>query len=193
MEDGVPAIGGIVLAAGEGSRFGGTKQLAELRGRPLLSHAVEAMLAVPAISPVVVVLGHEAGEIRARVDLGDAQPVVCADWAEGQAASVRAGIAAIGDVDAAVITLGDQPFITPQVIAGVLDFDPGDHDAVRTTYDGQPGHPVLLARRLLERAGELRGDVGFRWLLEGARVRRFEAGRLADPTDIDTREELARL
>ena len=97
------------------------------------------------------------------------------------------------NVDAAVITLGDQPFITPQVIAGVLDIDERRHDAVRTTYGGEPGHPVVLTRRLLERAGELRGDVGFRDLLSGQRVRRFEAGHLCDPVDIDTREELARL
>jgi molybdenum cofactor cytidylyltransferase len=186
-------IGGIVLAAGEGRRFGGTKQLARLRGRPLLSYPVEAMLSVPAIWPVVVVLGHAAAEIRAAVELGDAEPVVCSDWPDGQSASLRAGIAALGDVDAAVVTLGDQPFITPQVIAGVLDIDDRYHDAVRATYDGEPGHPVLLTRRLLERADELAGDVGFRELLQGQRVRRFEAGHLCDSTDIDTREELARL
>ena len=193
MTDDVPVVGGIVLAAGGGTRFGGTKQLASLRGRPLLSYAVESMLAVPAIWPVVVVLGHEAQAILAGVELRDANVVVCDAWQEGQSASLRAGIDALGAVDAAVITLGDQPFITPQVIAAALDFDDEYHDAVRTTYGGAPGHPVVLTRRLLERAGELRGDLGFRDLLAGQRVRRFEAGHLCDPTDIDTREELARL
>ena len=192
-EDDVPVVGGLILAAGGGSRFGGTKQLAELRGRPLLSYAVESMLAVPAIWPVVVVLGHEAQAILAGVEFHDANVVVCDGWQEGQSASLRAGVEALGDVDAAVITLGDQPFITPQVIAGALDFDEDHHDAVRVTYGGAPGHPVVLTRRLLRRAGELRGDVGFRDLLTGQRVRRFEAGHLCDPTDIDTREELARL
>jgi molybdenum cofactor cytidylyltransferase len=185
-------IGGLILAAGEGRRFGGTKQLAELRGRPLLTYAVEAMLSVPAIWPVVVVLGHDAAAIRARIDFGGTETVVCDGWQDGQSASLRCGIAALGDAAAAVITLGDQPFITAQVIAGVLDFDPDYNDAVRATYDGTPGHPVLLTRRLLDRAAELAGDVGFRDLLTGQRVRRFEAGHLADPTDIDTREELAR-
>jgi molybdenum cofactor cytidylyltransferase len=194
VSDDPPIVGGIVLAAGGGTRFGATKQLAELRGRPLLEYAVEAMLAVPAIWPVVVVLGHDADAIRARVRLHDARVVLCDGWQEGQAASLRCGVAALGDdADAAVIMLGDQPFITPQVIAGTLDYDEAYHDAVRATYFGEPGHPVLLTRRLLDRAGELRGDVGFRDLLLGQRVRRFEAGRLCDPTDIDTREELARL
>jgi CTP:molybdopterin cytidylyltransferase MocA len=185
-------IGGLILAAGEGRRFGGTKQLAELRGRPLLEYAVESMLCVPAVWPVVVVLGHDADAIRAGTDLGDAEVVVCPDWHEGQAASLRCGIERLGDVDAAVVTLGDQPFITPQVIAMVLDFDDRYHDAARAEYGSAPGHPVVLTRRLLDRADELDGDVGFRWLLEGQRVKRFEAGHLCDPTDIDTREELAR-
>ena len=116
-------IGGLILAAGEGRRFGATKQLAELRGRPLLEYAVDSMLSVPAVWPVIVVLGHDSDAIRAGTDLGDARIVVCPDWHEGQAASLRCGIAALGPVDAAVIALGDQPFITPQVIAGVLDFD----------------------------------------------------------------------
>ena len=181
-------IGGLILAAGEGRRFGGTKQLAPLAGRPLLEHALEAMAGV---SPRVVVLGHAAEEILARVDLHGAAPVVCEGWAEGQAASLRCGIAALGPVDAAVVTLGDQPFMTPAVIAAALDLAGRGHDAVRATYDGAPGHPVVLGRRLLARADELEGDAGFRSLLDGARVERFEAGHLCDPADIDTREELA--
>jgi molybdenum cofactor cytidylyltransferase len=187
------STGAIVLAAGAGRRFGGLKQLAAIDGRPLLSHAVRHALAVTALDPVVVVLGHEAERVRAGVpELAATDLVIAPDWERGQSASLRAGIAALGDVDAAVVLLGDQPFIVPEVIAGVLDaLAPGD-DAVRTTYGGQPGHPVLLGRGLLGRAGELQGDAGFRVLLEGARVRAFEAGHLADPTDIDTREELAR-
>ena len=180
-------IGGLILAAGEGRRFGGTKQLAELRGRPLLEHALEAMTVV---SPRVVVLGHAAGEILERVDLHGAEPVVCGDWAAGQAASLRCGIDALGAVDAAVVTLGDQPGITAEAIAAVVAAV-GDEDAVRAMYGGAPGHPVLLRRPLLARAGELRGDSGFRDLLADAMVRDVEIGALADPADIDTREELA--
>lgn len=181
-------IGALILAAGEGRRFGGTKQLAELDGRPLLEHALAA---VSAVSPRVVVLGHAAEEIRARVDLHGAQPVVCPGWAEGQAASLRCGLAALGGVDAVLVVLGDQPGVTAAAVAAVIAAA-GDEDAVRATYDGVPSHPVLLRRPLLDRAGELRGDTGFRDLLHAAHVREVEVGHLADPTDIDTREELAR-
>ena len=181
-------IGGLVLAAGEGSRFGATKQLAPLAGRPLLEHALAS---VAALSPRVVVLGHAADEILAAVDLQGAEPAVCEGWREGQAASLRCGVAALGDVDAAVVVLGDQPRITAEAVARVAAA--AGAGAARASYAGRPGHPVLLGRALLDRVGELRGDVGFRDLLDGANVREVEVGGLADPTDIDTQEELARL
>lgn len=188
-----PVIGGLVLAAGEGRRFGGPKQLARFRGMPLLAHALTAMDAVPAIDPLVLVLGARADEVRAGVDTGPFTVVVAGDWAEGQAASLRAGVAALGDVDAVLVCLGDQPLITPQVIAGTLDHHAPRADAVRPAYGGVPGHPVLLGRRVLARVPELRGDVGARDLLAGMRVRTWEAGHLCDPTDVDTPETLEAL
>ena len=181
-------IGALILAAGEGRRFGGTKQLAELHGRPMLEHVLEAMTE---ISPRVVVLGHAADKIRRAVNMHGASVIECEAWDEGQSASLRTGLGALPGCDAVVVVLGDQPGITADAVAAVVAAA-GDEDAVRATYDGTPGHPVLLRRALLERAGELRGDTGFRDLLESATVREVEVGGLADPADIDTREELAR-
>ena len=188
-------IGGLVLAAGEGSRFGGTKQLAAVGGRPMLEHALAS---IAALSPRVVVLGHEADAILAAVDLQGARAVVCPEWGEGQAASLRCGVAALGDVDAAVVVLGDQPRITAGAVAAVAGAatpgaPPARPTAARATYGGRPGHPVLLGRALLDRVGELHGDVGFRDLLRGQDILDVEVGGLADPIDIDTQEELARL
>jgi CTP:molybdopterin cytidylyltransferase MocA len=83
--------------------------------------------------------------------------------------------------------LGDQPRITGEAVAAVAAAEP----PARAAYHGRPGHPVLLGRELLDRAAELRGDSGFRDLLRGARA--VEIGGLADPTDVDTPEELGRL
>jgi CTP:molybdopterin cytidylyltransferase MocA len=184
---------GLILAAGAGTRFGGEiKQLADLRGRPLLEYAVAAMLSVPALERVIVVLGHASDEILRAVEFGAAEVVVAPDWADGQSASLRRGIAAAGDAEALVITLGDQPFITPQVIAGALDHLDGC-DAVRCTYGGAPGHPVVLGRPVLDAAAELAGDQGARELLSRFRVKQWEAGHLCSAADVDTREELSRL
>lgn len=169
----------LILAAGEGRRFGGPKQLAEVGGRPLLAHVLDT--AAP-WDPLVV-LGAHADAILARVQMTD--HVIAADWADGQSASLRAGIAALGDVDRAIVLLADQPWISREAVEAVLA---ADGDAARATYHRAPGHPVVLGRRMLARAGELRGDAGFRDLLTDATL--VEAAHLCDPADIDTPDDL---
>ena len=182
---------GLILAAGAGKRFGEqTKQLADLHGKPLLQHAVDTMNA--ALPRAVVVLGHDAEAIRARVDFGPAQVVLCEEWARGQGFSLRAGAAALTDAGTVAITLGDQPFITPQVIGAALD-QLDDYDAVRALYGDLPGHPVVLGRAVLDAAGGLRGDQGARELLADFRVHQWQAGHLASAVDVDTPEELRAL
>jgi CTP:molybdopterin cytidylyltransferase MocA len=191
-----PVIGGVVLAAGGSRRFGSPKQLAELDGAPLLQHAVDAMLGVPAIDAIRVVLGAHADEVRDAVELADAEPVICHQWQEGMAASLRCGVAALHGCDWVIVTLGDQPRVTAQVIAAVVDRTTGARagtGAIRALYDGVPGHPVALGRELLEQVAGLRGDVGARALLDHAVVRTVEVGRLASPVDVDTPEELEAL
>jgi CTP:molybdopterin cytidylyltransferase MocA len=173
---------GLVLAAGEGRRFGGPKQLARLDGRPLIEHALGALRD---LDRVVVVLGARADEVRAGADLGAAEVVVCEDWSEGMSASLRAGLSALAGVDEVVVVLADQPLVGAAAVARVRAA-PGP--AARAVYGGAPGHPVVIRRPLLERAGELRGDAGFRAMLGGAAE--VECSDLADPRDIDTRDDL---
>jgi molybdenum cofactor cytidylyltransferase len=183
-------IAGLVLAAGGASRFGSPKQLAELDGVPLLQHAIDAMLAVPALDRVVVVLGAVAEEVAAAVKFASAEPVVCRSWEKGMAASLACGVAELADADWVVVTLGDMPGVTPEAIEAVMDAARDDVDAVRASYGGHDGHPVALSRALLDRVDSLRGDVGARDLLRDARVRSVEALHLARPDDVDTPEEL---
>ncbi|HLI58983.1 MAG TPA: nucleotidyltransferase family protein [Solirubrobacteraceae bacterium] len=187
---GGPAAG-LVLAAGAGTRFGtAPKQLARLGDRPLLQWAIDAQTAVdPALlDPVVVVLGSHAAEIRAAIDLGRAVAVVCPDWEAGQSASLRCGLQAIGDADRVVVTLGDAPFVSSELIARFAG--DGEPTPARAVYDARPGHPVALGREqiaALRAAGPDR-DEGARGLLRGART--VEAGHLCSGRDVDTREDL---
>jgi len=80
--------------------------------------------------------------------------------------------------------------VTPEAIEAVIEACAPDVDAARAVYDGRGGHPVALSRTLLDRVGELVGDVGARDLLRDARVREVEALHLARPDDVDTPEEL---
>jgi molybdenum cofactor cytidylyltransferase len=186
-------IGGLVLAAGAGRRFGGPKQLADLEGKPLLEHAVAAMRAVQTIERVVVVLGAYADEIAADADLGGVETVLCEDWREGISASLRCGLSALSEAEAVVVTLGDQPLITPQVIAAILGQLDSEAPAARATYDGRPGHPVLIKRELFDAASSVRGDHGARDVLADAGALEVECGHLCRPDDVDTPEDLEAL
>ena len=184
-------IGGVVLAAGAGRRFGSAKQLAPYQGRPLLEHALLAMSGSALLDVRVVVLGANAGEILAAVERHGAEAVICSDWDAGQSASLRAGVAALAErVEAIVITLGDQPAIDPAAIDRVIGGRDGRSVAVRATYGGRAGHPVLLERPLFDRVARLHGDQGARSLLEGAAVGLVECGDLGADTDIDTPDQL---
>ena len=166
-------IAGLVLAAGAGRRFGDEpKQLAELDGRPLLQHAVDAAVAADALERVVVVLGARAERIRA--------PVVCEDWDDGQAASLRCGLRALPDAERIVVTLGDQPWVGTEAIVRLAREPAG----TRAAYDGVPGHPVVLGGELAAAALALKGDEGARGLLRDART--VECGDVADDRDVDT-------
>jgi CTP:molybdopterin cytidylyltransferase MocA len=186
-------IGGLVLAAGGSSRFGGRpKQLAMLDGRPLLEHVLMAMSSAP-LDRVAVVLGAHADEVRAGVPLHGAEAVVCSDWALGMGASLQVGVGALSDCDAVAVVLGDQPRLSWEAVARVVSQRGADELAVRATYGGVPGHPVLLEKTLLSRVAELNGDAGARKLLHGVPIREVACDGLGSPDDIDTPEALAAL
>ena len=132
------------------SRFGAAKQLADLDGRPLLEYSLAAMTAAP-VGRVVVVLGAGAEDVLARVSLNGAEPLVCARWEEGQSASLATGLGALSDCEAVVVTLGDQPRLSTDAIRRVIAARGDGAEAVRATYGGGPGHPVLLERSLFAR------------------------------------------
>jgi CTP:molybdopterin cytidylyltransferase MocA len=186
-------IGGLVLAAGGSTRFGGRpKQLAVLDGRPLLEHVLIAMSSAP-LDRVAVVLGAQASEVVDGVPLHGAEAVVCEDWASGMGASLRAGVEALSDCDAVAVALGDQPRLSADAIARVVSQRGADELAVRATYAGVPGHPILLERTLLSRVDELHGDAGARELLHGVPIREVACDGLGSPDDVDTPEALAAL
>jgi CTP:molybdopterin cytidylyltransferase MocA len=107
--------------------------------------------------------------------------------------SLRAGIDALADCEASLVALGDQPRLSPEAIARVLLQRGKDELAVRATYGGVPGHPVLLERTLLARVPSLHGDAGARELLHGIPLREVACDGLGSPDDVDTPEALAAL
>jgi nicotine blue oxidoreductase len=185
-------IGAVVLAAGGSARFGTPKQLALLDGRPLLEHALATAARAP-VGPVVVVLGREADAVLERVELHGARPVVCARWAEGQAVSLACGLAELPDCEAVAVLLGDQPRVRAEAVARVVAARGGGALAVRASYGGVPGHPVVLERALFARLHAARGDDGARAELARAPVTTVPCDDLGGGEDVDTPAELRAL
>lgn len=184
-------IAGCVLAAGASSRFGNdAKQLAELNGKPLLEHVLETM-ARTELDRVVVVLGAEADRILDGVDLHGAEPVVCERWAEGQSASLACGLAAVQDAEAVVICLGDQPGVSAEAVTRVLGAR-SHSGAVRATYHGRPGHPVVVEHGQIAKLRDVTGDVGARNVIMRG-LREVPCEDLGGGEDVDTPNELAGL
>jgi len=183
----------IVLAAGAGRRFGGRKQLAPLHGRPLLEHALGAAAATPS-EATILVLGADAEEIERGVELGDTAVVRCPDWERGQGASLQAGLAALApEVGAALVTLGDEPFVPPAASERLLAARRPGLAALRATYGGRPGHPVLIERELFAPLAAAPADASPAALLREAGIEAVECGDLGDPADVDTPAQLAAL
>lgn len=184
-------ISGVVLAAGVGSRFGGTKQLAVVDGRPLLLHAIDA-LRDAGIDELLVVTGHDADAVEAVLP-DDVRIVRNPSYRDGQATSLAAALHAVDDAsEAAVVLVADQPGVTAEDVRALIDgFHRSRARIVRLAYVDGPG-PALLSREIYADAGHLHGDVGARVLIAShpGWVEEVPIDRLA-PRDIDTREDLS--
>lgn len=130
-------VAAVALAAGEGSRFGGAKQLVTL------PEVLLCLAATPVVETVVVEGAHSLGAAA-----GEARVVACEDWALGPGASLRAGLAALGDdIDAALVVLADGPDLAPAAVALVIkSWELEGGDMVAASYEGSRGHPLLVAR-----------------------------------------------
>ena len=180
-------IAGVVLAAGTSSRLGRPKQLLELDAKPLLQHVLESVCAAD-LDEVVVVLGHAAAEIEARLSLpGRARVVINPKYAEGQSTSLRVGLGALGpDVEAAVIVLGDQPGVSSELVRRVVrEWRTSGVPVLRPLFRGAPGHPVVAGRAAWNAFMGASGDEGARGVMADIEVAEVELG--IDPlADIDT-------
>ncbi|UZF94243.1 molybdopterin-binding/glycosyltransferase family 2 protein [Bosea sp. NBC_00550] len=192
------SVAGIVLAAGLSTRMGARNKLLQpLRGKPILRHATEAQLEA-GLSPVFVVIGHERDAVTAALADLPVRIVYNPDYASGLASSLKSGIAALPNgVQGAVVSLGDMPNVTPQVIEQLVAAHTMRPEALAVvpTLFGQRGNPVLLAREIFPAVSLLTGDRGARRLLDEAGERVVEVA-FEDPAiaiDVDTPEALRAL
>lgn len=193
---------GVLLAAGAGRRMGTPKVLLrDDAGVPRVARAIGALLDGGCDS-VVVVTGasaHQATGLLDETGWSDdpaVEVVVAEDWDEGMGASLRAGLsAAVGTAaSCALVSLVDLHDVGSAVVARVLTRVSDEATTLaRASYDGQPGHPVLLGRQhwpgVVETA---HGDKGARDYLTTNRAVSVECGDLATGRDSDTPGDLER-
>jgi nicotine blue oxidoreductase len=185
---------GLVLAAGGGRRYGGPKALVRHEGSLLVERAV-ATVREGGCTPIFVVLGAAAEEVRAQAQLGDATLVDNELWKSGMGSSLRVGLEALGatDADSALVLLVDTPGITAEAVRRV-GAKSGRDALVSATYEGRRGHPVLLGRDHWSGVALLAtADVGARAYLSArlASVETVACEDISDDTDMDVPEPSA--
>ena len=190
-------IAGLILAAGESSRMGTPKATLAYRGRTFLELIVET-LREGGLDPIVVVLGHQAEEIRRQVRIEPALVVINPDYRSGQTSSLQAGLLAMAadDPEAVLLCLVDHPAVSKETVRTlVATFRQCGAPVVIPTYQGRRGHPVLIGRQLYQKLLALACDAG-----ADSVVRRYRPGtefiEVEDEgvvIDVDDPEEYRRL
>jgi molybdenum cofactor cytidylyltransferase len=179
-------VGAVILAAGGSSRMGRPKQLLPYHGRSLLRHAAAVALA-GGCEPVVVVLGAAADQMRTELEGLAVTVAENPDWSQGPGASVRAGLASVGEPEAVVFLLCDQPLIDEDHVRRLIGaWRETGRPMVASGYDGTFGVPALFARETFPRLRTLDPASGAKRLLvgtpEAVAVVPFPAGAI----DLDT-------
>jgi molybdenum cofactor cytidylyltransferase len=188
---------GILLAAGESTRFGKPKQLLTLGGRFLIEWALAAALGSN-LDHVVLVLGCEHGRIRRCLGSSITHPrceiLVNPDYRSGQSTSLLAGLLRVRhDFPSAMVLLGDQPLVDAALINLLLQRYAGSEKTICVpTHRGTRGNPTLFGNPLYPEMLNIAGDKGARDII-AAHPDQVLAVEIPDPLvflDIDRREDV---
>ncbi|PZF76856.1 4-diphosphocytidyl-2C-methyl-D-erythritol kinase [Aestuariivirga litoralis] len=191
-----PRVAAVVLAAGQSSRMGSNKLLADVNGQPVIRRTVAAMR--QAADLTVVVTGRDAAEIGRALEGLPVSLVHNPHFADGMSTSLRAGIEALPpDTDVAVIALGDMPLVSPDAVRRLIAaYSPAEHRSIAVpVFKGERGNPVLWGRQHFEALMGMTGDRGARALFDQLADEIVEVTMPDDAVlvDADTPEALAAL
>ncbi|MBW2038146.1 MAG: nucleotidyltransferase family protein [Deltaproteobacteria bacterium] len=190
-------ISALLLAAGEGERMRGIKQLLPLGEKSMVEASLDNLQASQ-VDEIIVVLGFAAERILPLLKGKERVKVVInPSFLGGMSTSMHYGLRVIDPQSKGVlIALADQPFIPPEVVDLLIErFAEGSKGIVLPVYQGRRGHPVILDRERYE--GELfglRGDVGGREIVKShpedvLEVEVFSSGVVLDIDDWEEYKE----
>ena len=188
-----PFVAGLVLGAGSSRRLGQPKQLLEYRGKPLLQAAVDAAVE-SSCQQVVVAIGGAAPEVRNAIDFSHCTVVENVAFTSGCSSSIVAALDSVDErAEGIVLSLGDQPGVTPQTIDRLIANRANAALAVCRYSDGR-GHPFWFSRALFGELSGLQGDKAVWKLLESGRHHVLEVSCDGSiPADVDTWDDYQQL
>jgi molybdenum cofactor cytidylyltransferase len=183
-----------VLAAGTSTRFGKTKLVQKLHGKPLVQHALLASQGA-CEGRVTLVVGHDEAAVMAASSGHSDNVIINRDHQQGIGTSISAAVRECRDgADAILIVLADQPLVTAAHLSQLIDHWSGDDDEIiASAFEGVVGPPILFPKQAFAALCELQGDTGARKILSNKEFRVRSIDFPPAGTDIDTPEDLQKL
>jgi molybdenum cofactor cytidylyltransferase len=156
-------IAGIILAAGDSGRFGQPKQLLDWHGQTLI-HFITQIAIDSGLSPILVVTGSEANDVARAVSDLHVITLYNLYWRKGQSTSLRTAIEVLpDDIDAVIIFLADQPFVSPALVEAIINCYKAKRGVIVIPYiGGQRANPVLFDLETFQDLLSVKGDKGGR-------------------------------
>jgi molybdenum cofactor cytidylyltransferase len=189
-------IWAVVLAAGESRRMGTQKLLLPFGNTTVVAAVVRSARASRA-GRTLVVLGADRAAVRLELEPSGVEFAVNEDYQLGMLSSVQAGFRALpADAAAAVVMLGDQPFLPSRVIDAVIGaFEEHGRGIVIPAFQGRRGHPVLIDLKYRGEVLSLDPADGLRRLMRAhpGDILEVDAGDANILRDLDTPEDYAGL
>ena len=140
-------IAGVILAAGDSSRMGFPKQLAEYKGKTILETVVETVTSN--LDETVVVLGHENDTITEKLDFKESTILINENWEEGIVSSIRTALFYLSEnneIDSAMIFMADQPSVNNKIIDKLLKTKKKDDEVVISKYRYKLNYPIIVPK-----------------------------------------------
>ncbi len=191
----VDHIGLVILAAGASQRLGTPKQLLLYEGKSFLQRTAEIAIA-SFCQPIVVVLGAYAAQMRPEVEHLPVQIVENLLWAEGMGTSVQVGIHALSGcgLEAAVLVLCDQPFLSVQHIKALIAaYRQVQQPIIASEYEQVLGVPALFSWEIFSELAALKGNQGAKQVIAKYSSVVFPVPFPKGEIDIDTPQDYERL
>lgn len=185
-----PTVGAIVLAAGLSRRMGAAKLALPVGGQPMIARTL-AQVAAAGIPALLVTGGHEEAVRKAAPGVPS---VHAANHAQGLAESLKTGLAAAPqDWQAALIILGDMPYVAADTLRRLAAALQSGATAVVPVEAGRRGNPAGFARSVWPQLMQLTGDQGARPLLDSLDTREIVVEDQGIHHDFDEPEDFDRL